>query len=71
MKLEKYLKENNIKKKDFIRHIRRYNFYRGFNYTSLKRYLNGVITPPMKFILLTKKITNNQVDFDDWINNKE
>ena len=68
MKLEKYLQENNIKKKDFVRHIRRYNLCRGFNYTSLKRYLDGVITPPLKFILLTKKITNNQVDFNDWIN---
>ena len=68
MKLEKYLQENNIKKKDYIRHIRRYNCYRSFNYTSLKRYIDGVITPPLKFILLTKKITNNQVDFNDWIN---
>ena len=68
MKLEKYLQENNIKKKDYIRHIRRYNCYRSFNYTSLKRYIDGVIIPPLKFILLTKKITNNQVDFNDWIN---
>ena len=68
MKLEKYLQENNIKKKDYIRHIRRYNCYRSFNYTSLKRYLDGVIIPPLKFILLTKKITHNQVDFNDWIN---
>ena len=68
MKLEKYLQENNIKKKDFIRDIRRYNLYRGFNYVARKRYLDGVITPPLKFILLTKKITNNQVDFSDWIN---
>lgn len=68
MKLGKYLQENNIKKKDFIRHVRRYNLFHGFNYVSLKRYLDGVITPPMKFILLTKKITNNQVDFSDWVN---
>ena len=68
MKLEEYLKENNIKKKDFIRYIRRYHLCLGFNYKSLKKYIYSVITTQLKFILLTKKITNNQVDFSDWVN---
>lgn len=68
MKLEEYLKTNKIKIKDFIRHIKRFKGFRTFNYMSFKRYKDGIITPPLKFILLVKKITNNQVDYEDWIN---
>lgn len=70
MRLEEYIKTNKIKVKDFIRHIKRFKDFRTFNYMSFKRYKDGITTPPLKFILLVKNITNNQFDYEDWINKK-